>query len=132
VDQVDVQIVREEQVARRQRLDLRVTAPCHGNRQLATVVIEVKWSTNPETRTGLVSQLGERYLLGEGKTHGIFLVGWSGEWRRGDRSRTSTNIRELQRFLTTQRDGFCRAGHPGAGLRIEPFVIDVRWERGKG
>jgi hypothetical protein len=126
-DGVDVQAVREDQVSRRQRLDLRVTVPCQGTGRLATVVVEVKWSTNDETRTGLVSQLGERYLLGEGLTHGIFLVGWSGEWRPGDGSGANTDARELERFLTDQRDDFCRAGQQGAGLRIEAFVLDVRW-----
>jgi hypothetical protein len=124
---VDVQIVREDQVARRQRFDLRLTAPCHCTRQLSTVVIEMKWSTNGETRTGLVSQLGERYLLGEGLTHGIFLVGWSGEWRPRDGSGANADIRKLEGFLTNQRDDFCRAGQRGAGLRMEPFVLDVHW-----
>jgi hypothetical protein len=128
-DGVDVQAVREDQVSRRQRLDLRVTAPRHGTGRLATVIVEVKWSTNDETRTGLVSQLGERYLLGEGLTHGIFLVGWSGEWRPGDGSGANTDARELERFLTDQRDDFCRAGQQGAGLRIEAFVLDVRWSQ---
>jgi hypothetical protein len=126
-DGVDVQVGREEQVARRQRLDLRVTAPCHGSGRLATVVIEVKWSTNRETGTGLVSQLGQRYLLGEGLTHGVFLVGWSGEWRPGDGSGASTAVGGLERFLTNQRDDFCHAGQQGGGLRIEPFILDVHW-----
>jgi hypothetical protein len=126
VDEVEVLIVREDQVARRQRLDLRVTAPCRGTRKLATVVIEVKWSTNNETRTGLVSQLGQRYLLGEGLTHGVFFVGWSGQWWPGDGSGANTDDQGLERFLTTQRDNFCCAGQPGARLRIEPFILDVR------
>ena len=127
VDGVDVQIVREDQVARRQRFDLRVTAPCHGSRKLLTIVIEVKWSTNNETRSGLVSQLGDSYLRGEGLTHGIFLVGWSGEWRPGDGSGANIDVGELEKFLTTQRDDYCRVGQPGAGLRIEPFVLDIHW-----
>lgn len=129
VDGIDVQIVREDQVAWRQRLDLRVTAPCHGSRSLATVVIEVKWSTNPETRTGLVDQLGERYLRGEELTHGVFLVAWSGWWRRGDRTKKNTSRHELEQYLTDQRDNYCQAGQPGAGFRMEPYVLDVRWNR---
>ena len=127
VDGVEINIVREDQIARRQRFDLRVTAPCHGTRRLSTIVIEVKWSTNDETRTGLVSQLGERYLLGEGLTHGIFLVGWSGEWRPGDGTGAKTDVLGLEQFLTTQRDDFCRAGQPGADLCIKPFVLDIHW-----
>jgi hypothetical protein len=126
-DGVDIQIVREDQVARRQRFDLRVTAPCHGTRQLITVVIEVKWSTNQETRSGLVDQLGQRYLVGEALTHGIFLVGWSGEWRPGDGSGKNTDLRGLEEYLLSQRDDFCRLGQPGEKLRIEPFVLDVHW-----
>src|SRR5262249_52488707 len=41
------QVVREDQV-RYRRLDLRVTAPCRPPQDLATVVIEVKWSDNDE------------------------------------------------------------------------------------
>jgi hypothetical protein len=74
-----------------------------------------------------VSQLGEQYLFGERKTHGIFLVGWSGEWRPGDGSGANTDVRELGRFLTKQRDDFCSPGQKGTGLRIEPFVLDVHW-----
>ena len=44
----------------------------------ATVVVEVKWSTNPETKSALIDQLGQRYLLRERLTHGVFLVGCDG------------------------------------------------------
>jgi hypothetical protein len=37
-------------------------APCQGSRRPATLVVEVKWSTNPETRSALVSQLGQNHL----------------------------------------------------------------------
>jgi hypothetical protein len=126
-DEVQVQIIREDEVARRQRLDIRVIAPCHGTRELAQVVVEVKWSDNPETKTGLVSQLGQRYLLGEKLTHGIFLVGWSGDWRPGDGTGTNTNLSDLERFLARQREKFCAPGQPGERLRIEPYVLDLRW-----
>lgn len=128
-DNVDVQILREDQIGRRQRLDLRVIAPRHGTGQLAVVVVEVKWSTNRETGTGLTSQLGKRYLLGEGRTHGIYLVGWCGEWLPGDGTGANTDKAALERFLTEQRNGLCEPGHPGAGLRIEPFLLDVRWRQ---
>lgn len=125
-DRVEVDILREDQIARRQRLDLRVTAPCRGTGRLATVIVEVKWSTNEETRSGLVSQLGSRYLLGEGKTHGLFLVGWSGSWWPRDGTGESSDLLGLERFLQHQRDDYCRAGEPGESLRIEPFVLDLR------
>lgn len=129
VDDVDVQIVREDQVGYRQRLDIRVTAPCHGTRHLATVVVEVKWSTNKDTRTGLAEQLGDRYLLREGLTHGVFLVGWSGQWYPGDGTGEDENRVRLEQFLSNQRDTFCKTGQPGESLRIEPVVLDLRWSQ---
>lgn len=128
-DGVEVQILREDQIAYRERNDLRVTAPCHGTRQLATVVIEVKWSMNPDTRTALTTQLGERYLRGEQLTHGIYVVGWSGKWRRGDRSRNNTDVQRLLEFLAAQRNAYCQAGAPGSGLQIEPIILDLQWHR---
>jgi hypothetical protein len=128
-DGVEVHIAREDQVARRQRLDLRVVTPRHGGTGLAQVVVEVKWSTNEETRSGLVDQLGNRYLLGEGLTHGVFAVGWSGGWYPRDGSGWNTDLARLVAYLTTQRDGYCQDGQPGASLRIQPFVLDARWSR---
>lgn len=128
-DRVHVQILREDQVARRQRFDLRVTAPCHGTGQLATVVVEIKWSTNNEVRDGLVTQLGDRYLIGERLTHGVFLVGWTGKWSPGRGSRRKADLDALALHLTDLCDGYCRQGQTGAGLRIEPFILDVQWSR---
>lgn len=128
-DRIEVTIFREDQIARRQRLDLRILAPLYGGSGLTQVVVEVKWSMNSETRTGLVEQLGDRYLIGEGLTHGVFLVGWTGEWRSGDGSRAKTDKQYLNDFLTTQRDSYCASGQPGERLRIEPFVLDVEWSK---
>jgi hypothetical protein len=129
VDGVDVDAVREAQIGYRRRLDLLVTAPCRLSGKLAQLIIEIKWSTNNETRIALVEQLGQNYLLAEGRTHGVFLVGWSGWWRRGDRTSKNSSIADLRQYLTKQRDDFCRPGEPGAGLRIEPFVLDARWQQ---
>ncbi|MEZ6140848.1 MAG: hypothetical protein R3B84_09780 [Zavarzinella sp.] len=128
-DGIEVQILREDQVAGRQRLDLRVTAPRHGSSSLATVVVEVKWSTNHETRSGLVEQLGKRYLVGEGLTHGVFLVGWSGEWHPHDGTGANTSLETLESHLNSQRDKYCAAGQPGEKLRIEPFILNIPWSR---
>ena len=106
---------------------MHVVAPCHESRDLAGVVIEVKWSTNPETKSGLVEQLGERYLSVRGPRHGVFLVGWSGEWFPGGNRRRERDIEELRRCLIEQRNAFTAAGQKGEGLRIEPVVIDLRW-----
>jgi hypothetical protein len=129
VDGAKIKMYREDQISLRGRLDIRVTAPCHGTRGTATVVIEVKWSDNSETRSGLVDQLGERYLLREGLTHGIFLVGWCGEWCPGAGRHGMTDAEELRRFLRKQKDEFCAPGQPGETLRIEPYVLDARWSQ---
>src|SRR4051812_35051707 len=60
--------------------------------RLTTVIIEVKWSDNPDMAIGLAEQLGGKYLIGEQKTHGIYLVGGSGGWPR----RECARIRLLQ------------------------------------
>ena len=104
-----------------------VVAPCHGSTTLGEVVIEVKWSTNDEIRTGLKGQLGQNYLIGEGRTHGIFLVAWSGEWRPADGTGWNYDQAALLTFLTGQRDEFQKVGQPGEGLSIHPLVIDIRW-----
>lgn len=129
--EVDVAYSRESQVGRRQRLDLTVTAPCLGTRQLATVIVEIKWSDNAETRTALVDQLGTRYLLGEGKTHGIFLVGWCGKWIPGNRSIDNADVRTLRDHLNRQKTEYCQSGQQGERLRIEPFVLSVAWRAGQ-
>lgn len=126
-ERVDVQLAREEEGAYRRRLDLKVTAPCLGTQQQAVVVVEIKWSDNPETRSSLVEQLGEDYLLHEGRTHGVFLVGWSGWWHPGNRQRRSADVTSLKEFLRDQRDSFCAAGEPGEHIRIEPFILDLCW-----
>jgi hypothetical protein len=45
--------------------------------QRLEVPIEAKWSDN-EPAAGLDKQLGDRYLGNAGRTHGIFVVGWTG------------------------------------------------------
>jgi hypothetical protein len=123
-DGVAIHISREEHGQRRQRLDLRIMAPCHGHQATATVVTEIKWSTNSETKTGLTDQLGTRYLLADKLTRGIFLVGWSGEWRPGDGTGQNTDIDHLRSFLAAQANSF-HVAHPT--VVIEPFVLDARW-----
>ena len=66
----------------------------------------MKWSDNPETETGLTDQLGRHYLLKEGLTHGIYLVGWVGSWRRKG-GRKQTDAESLRKHLETQCDQFC-------------------------
>ncbi len=58
------------------------------------VVIEVKAVWNSGLLTAMYSQLGRRYLLGTGRSHGIYVVGWfnplgwdPGDYRRRHASR---------------------------------------------
>lgn len=95
-----------------------------------TVVVEVKWSDNPDVSTSLVTQLGEDYLLRNGLTHGIYLVGWSGAtkpWKStlnpAPEPRSSRDA--WQKALDIQAELFCQAH---GGLRITPLVMDLAWE----
>ncbi len=121
-----VEVVREDEVRYRRRLDLRVTAPCHGTQNQATLIIEVKWSCNHEVETSLTEQLGRKYLLGERRTHGIYLVGWCGRWRRRGHG-TLTDRAVLESYLAAQCDDFCVATHAGQGLSIVPVVLGIEW-----
>lgn len=124
VDEVKIVILREDEVKYRQRFDLRILAPCHGTRTLATVVVEIKWSTNAETKSSLVDQLGDRYLRGEGLRRGVFLVGWCGEWTPGDGTGVSNDVQQLRAHLEDQAKAY-HLKHPE--IVIEPFVMDARW-----
>jgi hypothetical protein len=125
VPEARVEILREDQIRYRRRLDVRVLAPCLHTRGLATVVVEVKWSDNRKVESGLVEQLGQKYLLGEHLTHGIYLVGWCGCWTRRGQGR-QTSRADLEAYLADQRDRFCAEG-VGTGLRIRPIVLGLEW-----
>ena len=89
-----------------------------------TVIIEIKWSDNPETEASLVDQLARKYLLEHGKTHGIHLIGWMGEWRKG--GKLSRDLQELKKHLGAQVESL-KASEEGRSLRIEPCVLDLRF-----
>jgi len=121
---VEFLCICEDQVRYRRRLDLRVVAPRLSG-GLATVVIEVKWSDNVEVETSLETQLGEKYLLGEGRSHGIFLVGWSGWWRQKGKRR-SRDRNSVASYLADQARRFCDA-EGRRHLRIRPVVLGLDW-----
>ncbi len=121
----EVVVVREDQVRYRRRLDLRVVAPCLGGKETATVVLELKWSDNRETEAGLEVQLGRKYLLGEGLTHGVYLVAWCGHWHRKGSGRQNDRI-SLESHLDSQVGRYCGQG-PGKGLTIRPLVLGAEW-----
>jgi hypothetical protein len=127
VREVRVQFLREDKVRFRRRLDLRVVAPCLNSREFATLIIELKWSDNPETGTNLVKQLAQKYLLGEQLSHGIYLVGWCGKWKQPGRAKLNrTDRKALEAYLIAQRDQYRAAGR-GKDLRIETVVLGLEW-----
>jgi hypothetical protein len=118
-------ILREDQGRYRRRVDLRVLALCFQSQDTATVIIEVKWSDNQETEASLVDQLGRKYLIGERLTHGVYLVGWCGEWHQHGRG-WLTDRTELEAYLTKQNEDF-RASEAGRSLVIRPVVLGLGW-----
>ena len=112
---------RETKINRRKRTDIQVESPAFDH-SLPSVIIEVKWSDNPTMQSGLAEQLGRGYLLDEGKTHGIYLVGWCGTVRwKGMKERTREG---LEMALRTQARSFCNRHK---GRRILPVVLALEW-----
>jgi len=118
---------RETKVKLRRRTDIKVIAPTVGG-ALATVVIEVKWSDNRDVAVSLERQLGEKYLVGQDESHGVYVVGWIGRyyWRREAGPRPGRDhLREpFLHALQEQANRFHRL-HPG--FVIVPVVLDVAW-----
>ncbi|HEX3529418.1 MAG TPA: hypothetical protein VH988_20360 [Thermoanaerobaculia bacterium] len=130
---------RETQVKLGRRMDIRVIAPVVESRggriplcseKLVRLVIEVKWSDNGDIKrgvsTGLAGKLGNEYLLAEGLTHGIFLVGWMGKlgtWKNTvphkPREKSASALAEA---LERQAVDF-RCEHPA--INIRPIVWDI-------
>jgi hypothetical protein len=79
------------------------------------IPIEVKWSHNASCVADLKAQLGERYLLRSHRTHGAYLVGFSGLRRNTDRV-------ELEHRLRAEAADFSQQ-HPH--LKIDVRVLDV-------
>lgn len=127
-----ISIDREPLAARNTRNDLKVQASSISKDHLA-VVIEIKWSDNDEVSTSLIQQLGDGYLLQNGLTHGIYLVGWSGEpgpWKgtaRGKRPTPRTDPAAWQTALDEQAQLFVQDHPDRPGLRITPVVLDLSW-----
>jgi hypothetical protein len=111
-----ISIDRETLSARNTRNDLKIQASSIAKGHLA-VIIEIKWSDHRDVSTSLVHQLGEDYLLNNGHTHGLYLVGWCGE---------PGNREGMQRALEEQARLFIQ-DHPT--LRIDPVVVDLSWKR---
>lgn len=120
-------IDREALASADQRLDLKIQSPTiDGNN--ATVIIEVKWSDNAECATSLCEQLGMRYLVDGGLTHGIYFIGWCGHghWAKaaGEGPKPFKEMSAWQKKFDVQAAEFSRQ-FPKTS--ILPFVVDLTW-----
>jgi len=120
---------REPLAGMNQRLDIKVQAPTvTGGR--ATVVIEVKWSDNDDVSSSLCDQLGKKYLLGQGLTHGIYLVGWyrNRTWTGNPMGMRPARPYSVQSWTDALKSQTRRLSADSPGIRIEPFVMDLTWD----
>lgn len=85
--------------------------------EVVSIPIEVKWSKNCEWRRALWSQLVARYLLGHDRTHGFYVVGFTGQ-----RGSARTSARELSEALEAERERIVEE-HPE--IRIEAIVLPI-------
>ncbi|MES1242587.1 MAG: hypothetical protein ABUT39_13315 [Acidobacteriota bacterium] len=107
---------REPLATRNMRNDIKIEARSLDNRPL-TLIVEVKWSDNQDVWTSLAEQLGRRYLKESNLTHGIYFVGLCGP--------SGSGLDDWRARLEEQARGF-QQEEPG--LRISPFLLDLRWE----
>ncbi|OJY31026.1 MAG: hypothetical protein BGO98_44875 [Myxococcales bacterium 68-20] len=112
-----VELPREQQVQRRRRFDVLIITALPEQR-LGSVVIEIKWSHDARVRKALRDQLVKSYLLGEGRSHGLYVVGMTGADR---------NSAKLLRDLQTRRDD-CLREHPS--LTIDVVALPCQWSDG--
>jgi hypothetical protein len=125
-DATIIDISRERQGRFLQRKDLLVEARCIDGSK-ASVVIELKWSENRDISTSLARQLGDKYLVAEHRTHGIYLVAWTGKvlgWKTKAQTPTPTSCNELREALEQQATHYA-AKH--GGIVIHSFVFDITW-----
>lgn len=115
---------REPLAARNTRNDLKIQTNSLDNKPL-TLIIEVKWSDNGEVSTSLVEQLGKEYLLGNGLTHGIYLVGWCGRGVWKGEPKPASGPESWQARLEEQARLFRQEQQ---GLSIVPFILDLTWD----
>jgi hypothetical protein len=134
-----VVIGREVQPRRGQRTDIRVDAipccPAGVTARPLTIVIEVKGCWHPAVRTAIRTQLVEDYLINNGLTHGIYLVGWfvCERWNvQKSRRRTCLKSRTYADACSEVQE----LAHPFAGEHAEVFVkgvcLDCRFPNSPG
>jgi hypothetical protein len=124
LQQRGIVIGREVQLRQGQRTDIHVTAVAEAAGSLlpdATVVIETKGCWNPSVLTALAGQLVGDYLRLNGRTHGIYLVGWfvCEKWDNSLNrltSKTFSNAQEEIAHLAAKYDGEANPEHVWAVL----------------
>jgi hypothetical protein len=120
---IQISIYREPEVKYQRRFVLEVAAPTI-NRQLARIVVEIKWSDNKDIKSSLENQLVRNYLIGHRLSHGIYLVGWCGAW--GETNKKRAEIQLLKSYLADQVKSV-NASEEGKNLKLETVVLDLRW-----
>lgn len=113
--------MREPQGQFRRRCDILVVAALGGPTP-ATVAVEIKWSHDRRCGTSLTEQLVNKYLLQEGRSHGVYLVGWSGTPKRDTWAR-----RKREHVQQSRR---ARATHPD--LNVIAAHLECPWQDGEG
>jgi hypothetical protein len=109
--------VREPKESRGNRPDFVVIAPgTNDGSRVFEVPVEVKWSHDPRCASDLVGALGRRYLADQRRTHGLYVVGFTGLER-------NTRMDELRTALGRERDQF---HEERPDIRIEIVLLDLR------
>ena len=120
---IHIKIFPESSVKYRRRFDLDIIAPTI-DRQWARIVIEIKWSDNKDIKESLDTQLVRSYLLGHGLSHGIYLVGWNGNWPQ--HGKNSNTLEGLKSCLEDQVRSIT-ASEKTKHLNVDSVVLDLRW-----
>jgi hypothetical protein len=111
---------REVQATMLSKLDIKVEAlPEVAGIAPLTVVIEVKGDWHPRVSTALRNQLAKQYLLPNGWSHGVYLVGWFGDRFTPLKKWPPATFAEVQRTVA----GWREAQTP-LGLTIRAFTLD--------
>ncbi len=126
-----ITLQREVQVQWNERTDIEVRAVAvQGNSvRPLEIVIEVKGCWHPKMKTAIRAQLGEKYLQNSGRTHGLYLVVWTGCDRWND-PKDTRKVRTKAKTLDQAREEIERLAKPFDGQNepwvIRSFVLDAR------
>jgi hypothetical protein len=128
-----IEMFKEAEQAKRRRTDLEVSVATFVP-SMAKVVVEVKWSDNPELATGISEQLGKNYLVKEKRTHGIYVVGWCGKmtWQNCKTTNVPNQGRTPQILLQALEQEARLFMDSNPQISILPVVIDIAWKDSSG